>query len=215
MAKVVLYSYFRSSCSYRVRIALALKNIDYEYKAVSLIKDGGEQHSEDYKAVNPMEQVPALVVNGDCLTDSLAIMEYLEEAHPETTRILPKDPIKRAQSRRLSQMIASGIQPIQNLSVLQKIGDEKKMDWGHYWIDLGFKALEKTLETTAGKYCVGDDITLADICLVPQVFNANRFKVDLLKFPTIKRIHDELILNEAFKTAHPFRQPDCPDDLKI
>ncbi|XP_064624073.1 probable maleylacetoacetate isomerase 2 [Lineus longissimus] len=210
-AKPLLYSYFRSSCSWRVRIALALKGIEYETKALHLVK--GDQRSDDYKEVNPIGQVPSLVIDGHTLTQSLAILEYLEETRPDVP-ILPKDPAKRAEARAIAELIGSGIQPIQNLSVLQYVGDEKKMEWAKHWIDRGFQALEKMLAKTAGKYCSGDDLTVADLCLVPQVYNANRFKVDMSKFPVILRVHAELEQLEAFKAAHPSRQPDCPEDLK-
>ncbi|XP_070577370.1 maleylacetoacetate isomerase-like [Ptychodera flava] len=211
MAKPVLYSYFRSSCSWRVRIALALKGIEYETSAVNLLK--GDQLGDQYSGTNPMQQVPTLDIDGVRLTQSLAILEYLEETRPDAP-ILPKDPAKRAVVRQVSEVIASGIQPIQNLSVLKYVGDEKKAEWGNYWIDKGFQSLEKILETTAGKYCVGDEVSMADLCIVPQVYNANRFKVDMSKFPIITRINDTLSKLDAFVQSHPSKQPDCPDDLR-
>ncbi|CAH1792070.1 unnamed protein product [Owenia fusiformis] len=213
-AKPILYSYFRSSCSYRVRIALALKGVEYEYRAVNLVKDGGQQHFDEYKQLNPMEMVPSFVVDGQALTQSVPIMEYIEEVYPQKPSLLPKDPLVRAQVRAVSEIINSGIQPIQNLPVLQYVGDEKKMEWGRYWIDKGFKGLEKQLQQTAGEFCVGDEVSMADACLVPQVFNANRFKVDMSQFPTINKIHQNCLNLEAFKAAGPTMQPDCPDDLK-
>ncbi|CAB4044925.1 maleylacetoacetate isomerase-like, partial [Paramuricea clavata] len=117
--------------------------------------------------------------------------------------------------RQIVFAIASDIQPVQNLSVLKKVGDEKKAEWGHYWIDKRFGGVEEMLKKTSGKYCVGDEVTMADLCLVPQVFNANRFKVDMTKFPHISEINDRLMELDTFKVAHPFRQPDCPDDLRI
>lgn len=212
MSKPVLYSYFRSSCSWRVRIALALKGIEYEYKAVNLLK--GEQKGEAYKQVNPQGGVPALVVNDHCLSQSISIIEYLDEVYPDPPLLPENDPIKRADVRRLSLLIAADIQPIQNLKVLKFVGDERKMEFGHWVIDTGFQALEKSLVETAGKYCYGDELTMVDICLVPQVFNANRFKVDMSQYPTISRIHDELVKLDAFKAAHFSQQPDCPEDLK-
>ncbi|XP_077995663.1 maleylacetoacetate isomerase-like isoform X2 [Glandiceps talaboti] len=211
MAKPVLYSYFRSSCSWRVRTALALKGIEYETKGVNLLKS--EQLSDNYSGANPMQQVPTLDIDGHKLTQSLAILEYLEETRPDPP-LLPKDPAERAVTRQISETIASGIQPIQNLAVLKYVGDEKKAEWGRYWIDRGFQGLEKMLVNTAGKYCVGDQVTMADLCLVPQIYNANRFKVDMSQFPTISRINDALSQLDAFKTSHPSNQPDCPDDVK-
>lgn len=211
MSKPVLYSYFRSTCSWRVRIVLAHKKIDYEYQPIHLLKK--EQVDEEYIKVNPMGQVPALIVGDKMLTQSISIMEYLEESYPQMP-LLPKEPLLRAKVREICEVIGSGIQPLQNLSVLQKIGDEKKMEWGHFYINKGFIALERLLAGCAGKYSVGDQVTLADCCLLPQVYNANRFKVDMSQFPIINRIHEELSSLESFKAAHPSKQPDCPDDLK-
>lgn len=209
-SKPVLYSYFRSSCSWRVRIVLAHKGIEYDTKPIHLLNQ--EQVSDEYKQLNPMGQVPALVVNDRTLTQSLSIMEYLEEAYPQKP-LLPKDLLLRAKVREVCEIIGSGIQPLQNLSVLQKVG-EGKMEWGHFYINKGFVALEQVLGKCAGKYSVGDEISFADCCLVPQVFNANRFKVDMAAFPTISHVHDALSSLETFKAAHPTNQPDCPDDLK-
>ncbi|XP_076407260.1 maleylacetoacetate isomerase isoform X4 [Peromyscus maniculatus bairdii] len=169
--KPVLYSYFRSSCSWRVRIALALKGIDYETVPINLVKDGGQQFSEDFQTLNPMKQVPALKIDGIVIGQSLAIMEYLEETRP-TPRLLPQDPQKKAIVRMISDLIASGIQPLQNLSVLKQVGQEKQLPWAQKVITSGFNALEQILQSTAGKYCVGDEVTMADVCLAPQVANA-------------------------------------------
>ncbi|XP_078191643.1 maleylacetoacetate isomerase isoform X1 [Callithrix jacchus] len=162
--KPVLYSYFRSSCSWRVRIALALKGIDFEMVPVNLIKDGGQQFSKDFQALNPMKQVPTLKIDGITIHQSLAIIEYLEETRP-TPRLLPQDPKKRASVRMISDLIASGIQPLQNLSILKKVGEvskdlreETKLTWAQNAITSGFNALEQILQSTAGKYCVGDEI---------------------------------------------------------
>ncbi|CAB3375231.1 Hypothetical predicted protein [Cloeon dipterum] len=214
VTKPVLYSYWRSSCSWRVRIALNLKEIDYDIKAVSLIKNGGEQHTAEFREMNPMSQLPAFVVDGNTYTESLAILEYLEATHPDIP-LLPEDEHKRTKVRELCQMIASGIQPLQNLAVLNHVGDEKKKEWACHWITRGFNALEKTLETTAGKYCVGDEITMADCCLVPQLYNARRFQLDLEPYPNIVRIDQELENHPAFKAAHPNSQPDCPPEAKL
>ncbi|KAK6182941.1 hypothetical protein SNE40_010511 [Patella caerulea] len=212
-AKPILYSYFRSSCSWRVRIALAIKGVEYEYKAVHLVKDGGEQHTEDFKSKNPMQQVPAFVVDDQTLVQSLPIIEYIEEVYPGPS-LLPKDPIQRAKVRGLAEVINSGIQPLQNLTVLQYLNEDTKKDWAKHWIHNGFISLEKMLKETSGKYCFGDEVSMADVCLPPQVFNANRFQVDMNEFPVISRINEELSKIEAFRVAEPKRQPDCPDDLK-
>ncbi|XP_060243904.1 maleylacetoacetate isomerase isoform X3 [Meriones unguiculatus] len=184
--KPVLYSYFRSSCSWRVRIALALKGIDYETVPINLIKDGGQQ---------------------------LAIVEYLEETRP-IPRLLPQDAQKRAIVRMISDLIASGIQPLQNLSVLKQLGQENQIPWAQKAITSGFTALEKILQSTAGKYCVGDEVSMADVCLVPQVANAERFKVDVSQYPTISHINKALLALDAFQVSHPSRQPDTPAELR-
>ncbi|XP_010582063.1 PREDICTED: maleylacetoacetate isomerase isoform X2 [Haliaeetus leucocephalus] len=156
--KPILYSYFRSSCSWRVRIALALKGIAYDVVPVNLLKDGGQQFSAEFKAVNPMQQVPALKIDGITLSQSLAIIHYLEDTCPNP-RLLPQDLKKRAQVRMIADHIVSGIQPLQNLSVLKQMG-EKKMEWAQNCIASGFQALEQTLEHTAGRYCVGDEVSI-------------------------------------------------------
>lgn len=189
-----------------------MKGIDYETHAVNLLKDANLQ--SEYKELNPMGQVPALVIDGHTLADSLTIMEYLDETRPEPPLFPRNDPFKKALVRHVCHCIASGIQPLQNLAVLRYLGEDRKAEWGHHFINKGFQNLEKILEGTSGKYCVGDEVTMADLCLVPQVFNANRFKVDMSPFPTISRINETLSHLEAFKASHPTKQPDCPEDLK-
>ncbi|KJE88489.1 maleylacetoacetate isomerase [Capsaspora owczarzaki ATCC 30864] len=210
-AKPILYSYFRSSCSWRVRIALALKGIAYEYRAISLIKDGGEQFKDEFRSVNPQREVPVLEIDGHQLAQSLAIIEYLEETRPDGASLLPKDAHQRALVRQVSDAIAQGIQPIQNLRVLNHVGDEKKVEWARHWINHGLAGLEALLAKTHGKYSVGDTVTMADCTLVPQLYNARRFKVDLSQFPIALAIENELIKLDAFKAAHPSAQPDCPE----
>lgn len=214
--KPVLYSYFRSSASWRLRIALAHKGIDYDYKPVHLVK--GQQKGDEYKSLNPMGQVPTLQIDGLTLTQSLPIIEYLDETRPEN-RLLPQEPADRVMVRRLAEIINSGIQPVQNFSVLVKLAemtgnDGDKAVWGKEWITRGFDALEPEIAKTAGQYSFGDAVTMADLALVPQVYNANRFKVDMTKYPTITRVHANLVELEAFKKADPTAQPDCPAELK-
>ena len=207
--KHILYSYWRSSCSYRVRIGLALKGVEYEYRAVSLLK--GEQGEEEYTTHNPSQLLPALITpDGATLGQSVAILEYLEEVYPDQNPLLPADPVARALVRQAVGMIASDIQPVQNLRVLKYYGMDKKLEWGSHWISVGFDALEAFLAKTAGEYCVGDQITMADLCLVPQVYNARRFKIDVEnKYPTIFRIDAALTSLDAFVAAHPDQMPDA------
>lgn len=212
MSKPILYSYFRSSCSWRVRIALALKKIDYEYRTVDLLKDGrGEQFSEDFRKLNPLHQVPVLIDQGNVLTHSVPIIEYLEETRP-TPPLLPSDPVKRAKVRGIAESIVSAIQPLQNLGTLLRVEGDKN-EWGKYWIERGFTALEAQLKDTSGLCCFGDSITLADLCLAPQVLNASRFDVDMTKYPIISRINEFICNQQAFQVSHPFKQPDCPEEL--
>ncbi|XP_040189591.1 maleylacetoacetate isomerase isoform X5 [Rana temporaria] len=208
----LLFGYFRSSCTWRVRIALALKGIEYDQKPINLIKDGGQQLTDEFKRVNPMLQVPALRIDGVTLSQSLAIIEYLEETRPSPA-LLPRDPVQRARCRIISDHITSGIQPLQNLAVLKKVGDGSQ-EWAQHFIRRGFQALEQLLQETAGRYCVGDEVTMADLCLVPQVFNADRFKVDMAPYPTISRLNQSLMELEAFQVTHPSRQPDTPPELR-
>jgi len=216
-AKVpVLFSYWRSSCSWRVRIALHLKNVEYEYRAIHLVKDGGEQLKDEFRNINPLSQVPAYIdytEDGEprTITQSLAIMEYLEEKYQsQGISILGNDIFQRAKVRQISEMINSGTQPIQNLSVMNYHSTDQKerSAWSKHFIDKGLKAVEKVLEKSAGKYCVGNSISMADCCLVPQVYNAKRFNVDMNQFPIIKEIIGNLETEDAFVKAHPQQQPD-------
>ena len=213
MTKPVLYSFYRSSCARRVIAALHLKNIEYEYRAVNLLK--GEQQQSDFKVHNPQALVPALVIEGKTLTQSLSIIEYLDEVYPHHPLLPRDDPGRRADVRKLALMIAADIQPLQNLRVLKYVGKEKRMAYGKWVIENGFAALEEELIKTAGIYCYRDSITVPDLCLVPQVFNAQSFGVDLTQFPTISRIERELSKHDAFIKAHPSQQPDYPHEQKI
>jgi maleylacetoacetate isomerase len=211
-----LYTFFRSSASYRVRIALNLKGLAYESLPVHLRRGGGEQHSADYKKKNPQELVPALEDQGRILTQSLAIIEYLEERHPEPP-LLPKDSADRALVRAMALAVACEIHPIQNLRVLNHVKNEFKQSdeaanaWARHWIALGFSALEQMVATAPkrGAFCFSDKPTLADICLVPQLANAQRFGCDLTPYPNLLRAEAACLELAAFVNAAPENQPDA------
>jgi maleylacetoacetate isomerase len=204
--KPKLYTYWRSSCSYRVRIVLHLKNIEFESIPIHLVKE--EQKSNEYQVINPNQTVPSLITTqGETLTQSMAIIEYLEEVYTQVP-LMPTDPTKKAQVRAICNLIGCDIQPIQNLRVLNYVGD-KKAEWCKHFITVGFQGLEKMLQKTGGVYCFGDQVTIADAFLVPQVYNAIRWGVDMDLFPTIGSIHKRLIELDAFKKADPAAQPDA------
>jgi maleylpyruvate isomerase len=209
-----LYSYFRSSAAYRVRIALALKGLPYEYAAVHLRK--GEQGADAYRTLNPAELVPALVNDRGAFTQSLAIIEYLEERYPEPP-LLPGAPEARARVRAIALAIACDIHPLDNLRVLRYLvrnvgaSEEVKDAWYGHWIELGLSALEAQLarDPATGVYCHGDTPTLADCCLVPQLANARRVNLPLDAYPTLARIESRCKALPAFAAAAPERQPDA------
>jgi maleylpyruvate isomerase len=209
-----LYSYFRSSASYRVRIALALKGLPYDYAAVHLLKDGGQQLRPEFRQISPDALVPVLETEGHLLTQSLAIIEYIEETHPEPA-LLPSDPFERARVRALAMAIACDIHPLANLRVLKQlkqlgVEQEGRDEWYRHWNSNGLLALEQQLAGSplTGKCCHGDTPTVADLCLVPQIFNARRLKTDLGAMPTVTRIADYCASLPAFEAAHPANQPD-------
>ncbi len=211
-----LYSYFRSSAAYRVRIALNLKGLSYETVPVHLLKDGGQQLLDTYTALNPNALVPTLVDGDVVLHQSMAIVEYLDELHPEPA-LLPADLAGRAHVRALAQTIACDIHPLNNLRVLKylkrtlEVSEEAKNAWYLHWVEVGLQALETMLAQSprTGRYCHGDTPGLADICLVPQVANARRFQCDIDAFPTIARIDAACGELPAFAQAAPARQPDA------
>ncbi|MEH6577744.1 MAG: maleylacetoacetate isomerase [Amphritea sp.] len=210
---MILFDYCRSSAAYRVRIALNLKALQYEQVPVSLL--AGEQSSQAHLARNPQGLVPALQDGDLMLTQSLAICEYLDEAYPESVQLLPAGASGKARVRALSQLVACDVHPVNNLRILKylvaefDVTDEQKTSWYQHWIYQGFDALEAMLANSGetGKFCHGDLPTLADTCLVPQVFNANRFKCDLSCYPNIVRINDNCLALPAFAQAHPDNQP--------
>jgi maleylpyruvate isomerase len=210
---VKLYSYFRSSAAYRVRIALNLKGIAYETQSIHLVKDGGHNKRPEFRAINPQMRVPVLVTTaGDVLIQSLAIIEYLDETHPQPP-FLPKDPLARARVRALAELIACDIHPLNNTSALRYLKNNMAQqqsaidEWYRHWVITGFEALEELI--TPGPFTCGSEITMADLCLVPQVNNARRLKVPLERFPKIVGVDRACLAVAAFDRARPENQPDA------
>lgn len=211
-----LYSYFRSSASFRVRIALALKGIAYEYAAVHLLQEGGQQFAAGFKAMNPAALVPVLDDDGTVLAQSLAIIEYLDETRPQPP-LLPDSAADRARVRAIALAIACEIHPLNNLRVLGylkktlDIAEEQRNVWYRHWVETGLATVEAMLtgDARTGDCCHGDTPTLADICLVPQIFNAQRFKARLDHVPTVMRIHEHCLTLPAFAGSVPSLQPDA------
>jgi len=208
-----LYTYFRSSAAYRARIALNLKGLPYEMVPIHLTKDGGHQRAPEFRAVNPQMRVPALALSsGEVLTQSLAIIEYLDEINPEPP-LLPADALERAKVRAVAQVVACDIHPLNNLVVLQYLKRQLKHEqpeidtWYHHWVIEGFKAIEVMI--ARAPYACGAHVTLADVCLVPQVFNARRLKVPLDQFPKIVAVETACLKLPAFDKARPENQPDA------
>jgi maleylpyruvate isomerase len=210
---VKLYSYFRSSAAYRVRIALNLKELPYEMAAIHLTKDGGRQHTPEFRAINPQARVPALELSsGEILTQSLAIIEYLDDIHPEPP-LLPADALDRAKVRAIAQMVACDIHPLNNVGPLRYLKNEMHQEqsaidaWYHHWVRSGFEALEALVRPAP--YAFGAEVTLADVFLVPQVYNARRLKVPLDRFPRLVAADAACAKLPAFDAARPERQPDA------
>jgi maleylacetoacetate isomerase len=207
-----LFNYHRSSASYRVRIALALKGLDYDYKTVHLQKN--EQFNESYAAVSASRLVPLLRDGDKVLTQSLAIIEYLEETHPQPP-LLPADALGRARVRALAYDIACEIHPLNNLRVLRylvrdmKVGDDDKNRWYRHWVETGLETVERQLEARPGTYCHGDTPTLADCALVPQIFNAQRFECRLDHVPNVMRVFEACMKLDAFEATRPEKCPDA------
>jgi maleylacetoacetate isomerase len=210
---VKLYSYFRSSAAYRARIALNLKGLDYETVGIHLTKDGGWQFAPEYRAVNPQKRVPALELSGgEVLLQSLAIIDYLDEVYPDPP-LVPADALARAQVRAVAQIIACDIHPLNNLAVLNylrhKLGQDQAavQAWYAHWILQGFEAVEALIKP--GPYAFGSHVTVADICLAPQVANARRLNVPLGDFPKIVAVDAACLKLAAFEHARPENQPDA------
>lgn len=212
-----LYGYWRSSAAYRVRIALNLKGLHYETVPVHLINNGGEQHSPDYHALNPQELLPSLIDDGQTLHQSMAICEYLDEAYSDTTPLLPREPLARARVRALALATACDIHPLGNMRVLQylecefSIAQVAREDWIRHWIRLGFAALEHLVarDAATGRFCHGDTPGLADVLLIPQIYNARRWSMDMSTYPTLSRIEAACASLDAFDRARPENQVDA------
>lgn len=212
-----LFSYWRSSAAFRVRIALNLKGLAYELIPVNIARNGGEHHNEAFHAINPQELVPVLRHGGRLIRQSIAIIEYLDETF-DGARLLPVTARERARARGLAQLIACDIHPLNNMRVLQYLENEfhtplvERESWIRHWITEGFAALEEILTSSpsTGAYSEGDTPSIADVCLVPQVYNAQRFSVDMAPYPTIRRIHEQCMQLREFENARPEKQPDAP-----
>lgn len=212
-----LYSYWRSSAAYRARIALNLKGLPYELVPVNIAPGGSEQHTPGYHAVNPQRMVPVLVDGERVIRQSLAIVEYLDESY-SGARLLPVTARERARARSLALVVACDIHPLNNTRVLQWLEAEfntpqvERERWVRHWIEAGLEALEDLLagNPSTGAFCEGDTPSIADICLAPQCYNAQRFMVDLTRYPTVKRIYEQCLTVPAFDRARPENQPDAP-----
>ncbi|KGK00941.1 maleylacetoacetate isomerase [Thalassotalea sp. ND16A] len=211
---IKLYGYWRSSAAYRVRIALNLKQIEHELISVHLVKDGGQQHSKDYIELNPNHLVPTLVDGEFSLNQSLAIIDYLEDLD-NSVALYPQNIKDKALVKAFAYDLAMDIHPLNNLRVLQylskqlNVTDDQKTAWYHHWIEQGFTAIEKRLVSSAGKYCFGNQLTIADLCLIPQIYNAQRFNVNMQAFPLINSIHENCNKLHAFIEALPENQDDA------
>jgi maleylacetoacetate isomerase/maleylpyruvate isomerase len=210
---LTLHSFWRATAPYRVRIGLALKGLAYDYVAVDIV--GGEGHRAPYDEVNPLGLVPALVTDDGVLTQSLAILEWLDETHPEPP-LLPKSPGERAIARAMAETVACDIHPLNNLRILRALdrlghpaGGEDQQVWASRWINEGFAALEPLVARHGGGFAFGETPTIADCCLVPQIWSSSRFKVDLTPFPALRGVYAKAAEHPAFIAAHPERQPDA------
>ena len=212
MSDLVLYNYFRSSTSYRARIALHWKELSFQYRPVHLLNNGGEQHSAEYRKLNPTGEVPTLIHNGFTIGQSMAIIQYLDEVFPEKP-LFPKNPGLKAQVLQFCENI-NCTHPYQNLKTIQfleknfKITPEQKNQWIQNWLDQCFISLESSLKNQSGKFCFGDNLTAADAFLIPQLFSAQRFQVPIDNYPLIQKIQKNCLEQEAIQKAHPTNQID-------
>jgi maleylacetoacetate isomerase len=212
--KLILYNYWRSSSSYRVRIALRLKALDFEYRPVHLVKEGGQQYHQDFVKMNPKAEVPFLVDGSFGLSQSMAILDYLEGKF-KGRALLPSSLEDRARCLEICEIINSGMQPLHNLRVLQKLekeagySEEQKKAWIQFWILGGLRAIEPLIQKYSGGFCLGSSPTLADLCLVPQVYTAHRFAVDLSDFPRVKAVNEHCLKLSEFADSAPEKQIDA------
>lgn len=204
---LTLYHYWRSSCSWRLRWAFHLKNVSYTKKAINLLE--GDQKKENYLKLNPSGQVPCIEIENYFVSESFALLEWLEETYP-SPELLPQNSISRLKIREFCYKIVCGIQPIQNLAVMkahsQDVNEQKR--WSRMWIERGLKSCERILESTATRFCFGSELTLADLCLVPQVYNAKRFDVDLGSFPHVHKVYENCLVTDSCQASHPDKSKD-------
>jgi len=214
---ITLYSYWRSTAAYRIRIALNIKQVAYTQQSVNLVRDGGEQHEAEYRNINPQGLVPSIVHGDVKISQSIAILEYLEEKYPQKVALLPKTLEQRAFVRQLCQIIASDLHPLNNLRVLQylsnslKVDEKQRMKWYHHWLGLGFDAFSSLLDKQgiSGSYCLGGELSMADVCLIPQIYNADRFGFSMASYPRLLEINQHCLKLQRFKDAIPENQPDA------
>lgn len=219
LSEIVLYNYFRSSTSYRVRCALNVKKLNYVYRPVHLLNNGGEQNQKAYRDINPIGGVPTLIHNGYAIAQSYAIVQYLDDAFHNSPKLFPQKAIDKALVNQFCQIINADIHSYANLKTLQylenefKVPEDQRIKWIHHWFENGFHALESLALKYSGQYCFQDQVTAADCFLVPLIFTAQRFKMDVSKFANLIKISDRLLSLPEFISAHPFRQPDTPAEL--
>lgn len=218
MSDLALYSYFRSSTAYRARIALHHKDLQFEYRPVHLLNNGGEQHKAEYRKLNPAGEVPTLIHHGKAIGQSMAIIQYLDQVFHEKP-LFPSSPFLRAKVMQVCEGI-NCMHSLTNLKVTQKLekesqfSEEAKKQWIHHWMNQILTSTEKLISDTAGTYCFGHEITAADVFLVPLVFSAKRFEVNVSVYETISKVTENCLKLDAFKKAHPMNQPDTPAELK-
>ncbi len=220
MNKLILYNYFRSSTSFRVRLALEIKGLAYEYRPVHLLEGSGQQNKADYRQLNPMGGVPTLIHDGKAISQSLVILEYLDDAFPDSYQLFPKENFLKAQVKQFCEIINADMHAFGNLKVLQyleKNHNYNQLDkeiWVKHWFNQGFNALEKILQNSAKEFCFGSEVTAADILLVPFITTAERYHMDLSIYPIVSRIHKTCTERPEFIKAHPMNQIDTPPDLR-